>query len=98
MIFTFEILREAGIRLPRPVGRQSAIVGALIMGDAAIIGRSGRRTGGDRRGNPGGGRLSGTQSERFGILTAGFMMVLSASVGYYGLSMGFMAVRFISDH
>jgi spore germination protein KA len=33
MIFTFEILREAGIRLPRPVGQAISIVGALIMGD-----------------------------------------------------------------
>lgn len=36
MIFAFEILREAGIRLPRPVGQAISIVGALIMGDAAV--------------------------------------------------------------
>lgn len=36
MIFAFELLREAGVRLPRPVGQAISIVGALIMGDAAV--------------------------------------------------------------
>ncbi|PEF61478.1 spore germination protein [Bacillus cereus] len=36
MIFFFELLREAGIRLPKPVGAAVSIVGALIIGDAAI--------------------------------------------------------------
>ena len=33
---TFEILREAGVRLPRPVGQATSIVGALVIGDAAV--------------------------------------------------------------
>ncbi len=36
MDFLFEILREAGIRLPDAVGSAVSIVGALILGDAAI--------------------------------------------------------------
>jgi len=32
----FEILREAGIRLPRPVGQAISIVGALVIGQAAV--------------------------------------------------------------
>lgn len=36
MSFIFEMLREAGIRLPRPVGAAVSIVGALIIGEAAI--------------------------------------------------------------
>ncbi len=32
----FEVLREAGVRLPRPVGQTVSIVGALIIGDAAV--------------------------------------------------------------
>lgn len=32
----FELLREAGIRLPRPVGSAVSIVGALVIGEAAI--------------------------------------------------------------
>lgn len=36
MEFTFEILREAGIRLPRAVGSAVSIVGALVVGQAAI--------------------------------------------------------------
>jgi spore germination protein KA len=32
----FEILREAGVRLPRAIGPAISIVGALVLGDAAI--------------------------------------------------------------
>jgi spore germination protein KA len=36
MLITFEILREAGVRLPRPVGQAVSIVGALVIGEAAV--------------------------------------------------------------
>ncbi len=36
MVVVFEILREAGIRLPRPVGQAISIVGALVIGEAAV--------------------------------------------------------------
>lgn len=36
MEITFEALREAGVRLPRPVGQAVSIVGALVIGDAAV--------------------------------------------------------------
>jgi spore germination protein KA/spore germination protein len=36
MEFFFELLREAGIRLPKPVGSAVSIVGALVVGEAAI--------------------------------------------------------------
>jgi spore germination protein KA len=36
MLIIFEILKEAGIRLPKPVGQAVSIVGALVMGQAAI--------------------------------------------------------------
>jgi spore germination protein len=36
MEFFLELLREAGIRLPRPVGSAVSIVGALVIGEAAI--------------------------------------------------------------
>jgi spore germination protein KA len=36
MTFFFQLLREAGIRLPQPVGQAMSIVGALILGDAAV--------------------------------------------------------------
>jgi spore germination protein KA len=32
----FEILREAGVRLPRPVGQAITIVGALVIGQSAV--------------------------------------------------------------
>ena len=36
MEFTFEILREAGIRMPRAIGSAISIVGALVLGQAAV--------------------------------------------------------------
>lgn len=36
VIIMFEILREAGIRLPRAVGGAVSIVGGLVIGDAAV--------------------------------------------------------------
>ncbi len=36
MEFTFEVLREAGTRLPRSVGSAVSIVGALVIGQAAV--------------------------------------------------------------
>lgn len=36
MEFMFEGLREAGIRLPKPVGSAVSIVGALVIGEAAV--------------------------------------------------------------
>jgi hypothetical protein len=36
MEISFEILREAGVRLPRPVGSAVSIVGALVVGQAAV--------------------------------------------------------------
>ena len=32
----YEIMREAGLRLPRPVGTAVSIIGALVIGDAAV--------------------------------------------------------------
>ena len=36
MGLVFEILREAGIRMPKPVGQATSIVGALVLGEAAV--------------------------------------------------------------
>jgi spore germination protein KA len=36
MDFTFELLREAGTRMPRAVGQTVSIVGALVLGQAAV--------------------------------------------------------------
>lgn len=39
MLFIFEILREAGTRLPKVIGQAVSIVGALVLGDAAVNAR-----------------------------------------------------------
>lgn len=36
MIFAFDILREAGVRLPKPVGQTVGIVGAIVLGEASV--------------------------------------------------------------
>jgi spore germination protein KA len=39
MMIIFEILREAGLRMPKQVGGAISIVGALVLGDAAVNAR-----------------------------------------------------------
>lgn len=36
MIVTFDILKEAGLRLPKPIGSAISIVGALVIGQSAV--------------------------------------------------------------
>ncbi len=36
MNLLYEVMREAGLRLPRPIGHAVSIVGALVVGDAAV--------------------------------------------------------------
>lgn len=36
MILIFEILKEAGVRMPKPVGQAVSIVGALVIGETAV--------------------------------------------------------------
>jgi len=92
MVFAYELLREGGIRLPHPVGQAISIVGALIMGDAAVSA----------------GLVSApmviavaitavaaflvpSQNNAGSILRV-LMMCLAALAGFYGLSLGFLAV------
>lgn len=39
LLIGFELLRESGVRIPQPVGSAVSIVGALIIGDAAVNAR-----------------------------------------------------------
>ena len=36
MLVSFELLQEAGIRLPEPIGQTVSIIGALIVGQSAV--------------------------------------------------------------
>lgn len=36
MIIAFELLREAGIRMPKPIGQALSIVGAIVLGEASV--------------------------------------------------------------
>ena len=36
MELTIEVLREAGVRLPKPIGPAVSIVGAIVLGEAAV--------------------------------------------------------------
>ena len=39
MLLSFELLQEAGIRLPEPVGQTVSVIGALIVGQSAVEAR-----------------------------------------------------------
>lgn len=36
MILTFELIREASVRMPKPIGQTIGIIGAVVLGEAAI--------------------------------------------------------------
>lgn len=92
MIFAFEILREAGIRLPRPVGQAISIVGALIMGDAAVsAGLVSPPMVITVAVTAVAGFLVPSQNDSGSVLRV-IMMVLASFVGFYGVSMGFLAM------
>lgn len=92
MVLAFEILREAGVRLPRPVGQAISIVGALIMGEAAI-----------NAGIVGApmvivialtavtGFLVPTQYDSSAILRI-VMMIMAGCFGFYGVAFGFIGL------
>lgn len=92
MIFAFEILREAGVRLPRPVGQAVSIVGALIMGDAAVkAGLVGAPMVITVAITAVASFLVPNQNDSISILRL-VMLALSAFVGWYGISMGFLGM------
>jgi spore germination protein KA len=90
MEFTFEVLREAGVRMPRPIGQAVSIVGALVLGQAAV-----------QAGIVSSSMVivvAGTAIASFTIpheqltdtirLFRFFMMMLAASFGLYGVGIG----------
>ena len=92
MMITYEILREAGLRLPRPVGQAISIVGALVMGEASVSAGI--------VGAPVVIVISITAVSSFvvpaqadaGAILRFVMLLLAATMGGYGLTMGLMAV------
>jgi spore germination protein KA len=91
MVVSFEILREAGLRLPRPVGQSISIVGALIMGDAAVsAGLVGAPLVITVAMTAVTGFLVPMQSDVASLLRL-ISMLLAAVLGGYGIAMGLLA-------
>lgn len=92
MIFAFEVLREAGVRLPRPVGQAISIVGALVMGDAAVsAGIVGAPMVITIAFTAVCGFLVPHQNETASLLRV-IMMLPAACVGIYGVVLGFIGL------
>jgi spore germination protein KA len=92
MVFAFEILRETGIRLPRPVGQAISIVGALIMGDAAVsAGLVGAPVVVTIALTAVASFLVPNQSDSSGVIRL-MIMILAASLGLFGVLMGAITV------
>lgn len=94
MEFTFEALREAGIRLPRAVGQAVSIVGALVIGQSAV--QAGivsplmvivvALTGIASFANPAFNMALATRFLRFPI------MILAGTLGLFGVMAGLLAI------
>lgn len=92
MTVVFEILREAGVRLPRSIGSTVSIVGGLVIGDAAI--RSGltspamvlvvSATAVATFSLPSIALANAATYYRFGLLA------LSSAFGFFGLMVGYL--------
>lgn len=95
MEVSLEVLREAGVRLPRPVGQAVSIVGGLVIGESAV--RAGiaspamvivvALTAIASFSNPAYNLMNAVRFLRFG------MMILAASFGLPGVMWGVMAVH-----
>ncbi|MEH7118964.1 spore germination protein [Neobacillus vireti] len=92
MEITFQLLREAGVRMPRPVGSAISIVGALVIGEGAVQAGlvssamviSIAITG-----------IAGFVVPAFNdaiILSKILLLILAGSFGLYGILMGFMVI------
>jgi spore germination protein KA len=92
MVFIFEILREAGVRLPRPIGQAVSIVGALVLGEAAV---SAGFVGAPMIIVVALTAVSGfvipSQTEPISILRCTFL-ILSAILGAFGIVLGFLGL------
>ena len=94
MEIMFELVREAGIRLPRVIGPAISIVGVLVLGDAAI--RAGlaspimvivvATTAIASLGTPAFGLAISIRLLRFVFL------VMAASLGFFGIAVGVLAL------
>ena len=98
MEFMFEGLREAGIRLPKSVGSAVSIVGALVIGQAAVeagivsaptvivVATTG---------------VASFTIPRYNFGTAFrlirfVMLILAATLGFYGIAFGYIALTILS--
>lgn len=91
---TFELLREAGIRMPRAVGQAVSIVGALVLGQAAV--QAGivspqmviivAITGIASFATPAYDLAASARLIRF------ILMILAATFGFYGLTLGIIII------
>ena len=90
MIIVFEILREAGIRLPRPVGQALSIVGALVIGESAVAaGLIGAPMVIVVAITAVSGFLVPSQNDS-AVIIRFFLLLLSATFGGFGITMGLL--------
>lgn len=94
MILFFEFLKEAGLRLPKPVGQTATIVGGLVIGQAAvdaglvsavmiiIVAASGIT------------EFVNPQLKAITIFNRLFLFMLGASFGLYGVVCGLLMIIF----
>lgn len=92
MVLAFEIMREAGVRLPRAVGQAISIVGALVMGDAAVsAGLVGAPVVITIAITAVASFLIPAQNDAISLLRL-VMMGLAAFLGFYGVTIGLLAM------
>jgi len=92
MEIVFQLLREAGVRMPRPVGSAISIVGALVIGEGAV--QAGLVSSAMVIGIAITG-IAGFVVSAFNdaiILSRILLLILAGALGLYGILMGFMMI------
>lgn len=92
MLLTFEILREAGMRMPNSVGQAISIVGALVIGQAAVSARLVSAPMIIVIGITGITGLMIPRVKGFEIMIRLILLMLSSVIGLYGYIFGMMGL------
>lgn len=92
LLFIFEVIREASIRMPTPMGQSVSIVGALILGQAAVEARLFSAPMVIIVAAAGITSLLNIKMKGSSIIIRLILMLLSSFIGLYGLIFGIIGV------
>lgn len=92
LAFFFELLKEAGVRLPKPVGQTATIVGGLVIGQAAVDAELASAVMVIIVAASGITEFVNPQLKQMTIIYRFILLLLSAAFGLYGMVCGILVL------